>query len=108
MDTVENGTTTAHEEFADVPVTPATIATIIESATSSVPELALDEDGDGTIDATIIPNQPFDSLLYLQTMGKTVVSMNLAPSIEKDLLKKIDRMVQLIQQDKTETAREET
>lgn len=85
--------------FTDVPVTPLTVARI-DTTTTDAPQLILDVEGDGNDDYIIKPDTNFDPILYLQSMKQVVVSLDLKKAVEKNLLTKIDKLLELIKKGK--------
>ena len=89
--------------FTDIPVTPQMQGEVI-NATSSAPMLALDVDGNGTVDATTTPTQSFDPILYLEVMKTTIDSFDLKKAQEKTLITKINQLENLIKKGKIKNA----
>ena len=86
----QGGVVSASSTFVDIPVTPQMKGSVVSVASSTV--LALDIDGDGTIDATTTPNKAFDPILYIEIMKKTIDSFNLKKAQEKLLIQRLNEL----------------
>ncbi|MBP7805107.1 MAG: hypothetical protein KA052_02740 [Candidatus Pacebacteria bacterium] len=79
--------------FADVPVTEALKGQmVLDTTTQAEPIVAIDENGDGTIDTTLAPNNVIEQKMYFELLRTAIKSMNIKPKLEKDILAKIDRV----------------
>jgi hypothetical protein len=102
--------------FTDLPVTPLLKAELILApsitgiATSTnilTPQILLDFDGNGIIDASSTPSDAFDPLLHAQSVKAILSSLYSSSTVysslkKKGLLEKIDRMLHAIQTGKKE------
>jgi len=96
-DMIEVASTT----YADLPVTPLLLAsTTINPLNISAP-LNLDFDGNGKIDSQVAQSPVMDPLLHLDSMKTIILSLGLRQSIEKNILKKIERVRNLIKKGKS-------
>lgn len=98
----QDGAIIASSAFVDIPVTPEMKGSIIDTASSSV--LALDVDGDGTVDATTTANKAFDPVLYIEIMKKTIDSFNLKKGAEKLLIQRLNQLENKIKLGKIKNA----
>jgi pimeloyl-ACP methyl ester carboxylesterase len=104
IDETQGSTTIQHIEFTDIPVSPLTQASFSLSISTSTPQdsmLMLDIDGDAHTDYEIKSGQEFNPQIYLETLKISVKNMNLDLKAEKEIVNKIDKLLKLIQQDKT-------
>ncbi len=86
--------------FADISTSPFMKAIITIDTTGSIISFTEDIDGDGSTDATFQSGSQFDPILYLQLMKKSVIALKLPKNTERDLLRKIDAAIKLIQKNK--------
>jgi hypothetical protein len=112
IERVRNGSFVDAVVYKDLPVTPLTIAstTIVTAvseeslpaplASSSV-ALAVDIDGNGSIDLSATEKTDIDQATYLQLLRKTISSMKLNDNKVKNLLKRIDRLESIMKQGKS-------
>jgi len=98
-------------EYAMVPVTPLSVASLsvqsgssMDSLASTTSSLSIDEDGDGSVDATIKANQPFDPINYLEMYKKTISTIAGTLPRGKSLIKRIDKLENLIRAGKLKKA----
>ncbi len=84
--------------YADLPVLPATTATLAISPTST--SLSVDLDGNGTTDFTLAPAQEFDPVQYLTVMKNVLNSFTIDKGTKQSLLNKIDTTVKMLQKGK--------
>ncbi len=91
-ETVKSTTT-----FTDIPVTPELQATYDPHATT--PTLAVDSDGNGTVDFSVSPGENIDPTVFLQMFKKTIVSLKLPKIMERQLLQKVDKLIAIIKKD---------
>lgn len=93
--------------IADIPVTASTTITLSLDASGAPSVAAIDFDGDIVTDLTIMPmtgtttsfTAATDPLDYLAYMQNAVEGMDLDRSVEKQLLKHLERIQDLIQRD---------
>lgn len=83
--------------FTDIPVTPELQATYDPHATT--PTLAVDSDGNGTVDFSVSPGENIDPIVFLQMFKKTIVSLKLPKIMERQLLQKVDKLIAIIKKD---------
>jgi pimeloyl-ACP methyl ester carboxylesterase len=108
-----NGGTVASTTFADMPVTPLLTAELDLAPTTATSSqvLMVDNDGDGTIDATSSPHGPVDYYSddeaknkylqkYFQSIREIIMSLHLSPAKEKTELAKIDKILDLLKKGK--------
>jgi hypothetical protein len=99
----EDGYSPGVIQFVDIPVTDVTRGKINITSLAST-TLSLDTNGDNVIDIRIKPNSEADPLLYLEILKLNIKSFKLKPTIEKLLIKKIDKVIKLITKDKEKIA----
>ena len=93
--------TSSEFHWANVPTTPLMSATIsITPNSTAIPNLAIDVDGDGGIDAYLSAAANIDAGTFLFLMKKTVSALGLEKKIETKLLSKIDDVVKLLSKGK--------
>lgn len=85
--------------FMDIPVTAQTKAEVTLNATQ-IPELALDVNGDGSVDFNITPQTEFDPILFLQIMRKTVEGFDINKGQKQKIYSRIDDTIKVIQKGK--------
>ena len=79
--------------FADVPTSDTMKGEMtVDPTNQDEPTLAIDDNGDGVVDSTLTPNEPFDPALYFDLLRTTIKSLNLKPQVQKDLLAKVDKV----------------
>jgi hypothetical protein len=109
----ENGEVVDSVEYSGLPATPVMLASTHLSfntmgsgmSLASTSELLnLDIDSDGVIEASVKPNQEPDPKLFLDLIKKTLDKLGTKDSRVKELLKKINRIGNLLEQGKPELA----
>ncbi|MDD5050896.1 MAG: right-handed parallel beta-helix repeat-containing protein [Candidatus Pacebacteria bacterium] len=98
IERVVAGQSVATSTFADIPVLPSTLAMLSASATTT--SLIVDLDGNGTVDFTLLPQQDFDPIQYLQVMKNVVNTFTLDKGTKQSLLNKIDTTIKMLQKSK--------
>ena len=91
-------------QFTDIPVTNLTKGEVIvtENGTST---LSLDMNGDNKVDCILNSGEEPSPQLYLILLKQTIVSLQLPALLEKNILKKIDKVTQSITKEKLKTAK---
>lgn len=95
--------TSSTSYFRDIPVTPEMKGEFTFDS-SNQPELKLDITGDGTYDFFISSQNEFDPILYLEIMKQTISSLNLKESKKSNFIKRIDKVIKLINKGKIDKA----
>lgn len=62
--------------------------------------LNIDVDGNSVSDFSINPQEEFDPILYIEMLKKTIKTLDLKKSVEKQLLQKADKAIKLIEKGK--------
>ena len=102
-----NTEVTSYQAYADLPVTTNLIAQVsLDTATTSLAPLKIDEDGNGTFDQEVLPNTGASPLSYLMVLRATIIDMQLTPKLEKLLLMTIDRIALQLKKGKIDKATE--
>ncbi|MCK9352194.1 MAG: hypothetical protein M0P76_05405 [Candidatus Pacebacteria bacterium] len=89
-------TITASSTFADIPVTSATIATIVIGSMQNTGILQLDIEGDGIIDFSISPLQETNPVVSLGVFESVVKTLGLDKSVTQSIIAKINAVQQSI------------
>ncbi|MFA7216620.1 MAG: hypothetical protein WC095_01405 [Candidatus Paceibacterota bacterium] len=97
------GQTSETYYFKDILVTPQMKGEFSLSQMNG-PELHIDVDGDGINDFQIDPQDDFDPIFYLEIMKKTVQSLDLKENRKNNFIKRIDRVIKLINKGKIDKA----
>jgi hypothetical protein len=103
--------------YSSLPVTPLMMATTSVSTqqvgvlnpitlASSTPPLTIDVDGNGSADITVKANAPQDPTLFLESLKKTSVALIGSTKRLQDLLKRIDRLEDLVKKGKFKKLRD--
>ncbi len=103
---VQGDTVVGIQSFKDILVTPTLSGELVLSSTTPDVILKIDVDGDRADDFVLTPHSQFDPVLYLQIMRKTILSLDLKKNVENNVLKKIDKAIELIQKNKITKAGE--
>lgn len=97
----EDMTEVSNTVYTDLPVTPLLVAsTTLGPSVTSLP-LNLDVDGNGVVDIKAGPSKTMNPIIHLDAMKTIVISLHLAPKVEKNLLQKIEKVRLLVLKDKT-------
>jgi hypothetical protein len=101
---LDNGGVVATTTFADIPVLPATEATLTVAAQNQgqnpIGTLKVDLDGDGKEDLTIKPNEDFDASEYLTSIRQIISDLKMKQSLKDNLLKRLDHIMLLVKSGK--------
>ncbi len=89
VDEITGDQTTVSFRYPDLPVIPATVATLAINPDSTGP-LNIDVDGNGSVDVALNPNDAVDAGDSLQILSKIVNDLNVKAGIKKSLLAKIN------------------
>jgi len=104
IDRIVGGSYAGKIEYAHMPVTPLTIATmniLTGKPASTSPMLSIDLDGNSSADVVTAPKTQFDPLIYLEAIKKPIISLAGDLRKGKDLIKRIDKIESLIKKGKT-------
>ncbi|HET8581365.1 MAG TPA: hypothetical protein VFL98_02775 [Candidatus Paceibacterota bacterium] len=107
-----NGTTTTLATYSDVPVSTTTKATFTITATTTTPDISLDQNGDGVPDATVAPDgssQAPDQIV--SELEAAIQSLDIAKRYEKDLYrqaKKLGKLVTRLEKDDAKAAKQQS
>lgn len=115
VDRMEHGTYIDRIEYANIPVTPLTIAstTVFAKGSDNTQTLKLDSpatllnvdlDGNGSVDIKAKTQIEFDSIAYLEAMKVTIKTIAGNIKKGKDIIKKIDKIESLINNNKLRKA----
>ncbi len=86
--------------FADIPVTASSMATIsLQSLVASSTVLALDVDGDGSVDATISSGEGLSADDLVGLLKGFVSTLNLPEKKDKQLSKKIEKLQKVLEKE---------
>lgn len=107
-----NGNETSSTTIADIPVTASTTASFLIDPAGTPSPVAIDLNGDGTVDATITPAvgtttsfaSSVDPLDYLAYMRKSIAAMQLDREVERHLdtdLANLAHFIKFIEHDKS-------
>ncbi|MFA6601792.1 MAG: hypothetical protein WCT02_02940 [Candidatus Paceibacterota bacterium] len=113
---IQNDSVVDKIEYLNVPVTPLTVATtsvfsgslngsFVPLASTSATALNIDIDGNGSRDITVKPQTQYDELAYLEFIKKTLTSLTGNTPRGKLLLKRFDRIADLLKKGKVIQAR---
>lgn len=100
VEKVEGDSVVQELAFKDLLVTPLMSGEIIFTSTTSDPILNIDVDNDGNSDFAVTAQGSFDPILYLEMIKKIILTLDLKQNVEKQLLQKADKAIQLIEKDK--------
>lgn len=89
--------------FKNIPVTSEMKGEFVINQ-SNEPELKIDVSGDGIYDFTISPNDQFNPILYLQIFKETIKNLDIKQNRKNNFIKRIDRMINLINRGKINKA----
>lgn len=92
------------KSFIDIPVTPTTKASLNIDSGQLSETINLDVDGNGVTDIQVQAGNEFDPVVYLTVMKSVIKTFDLRKEQEKNLTKKIDNLIKLIQKGKIEKA----
>lgn len=92
--------------YSNVPVSESTSVSFSLSEENTPPTLLLDEDSDGTPDATIAPDSDVLSIAdLLAVLKETIVNLDISQKLKNKLLKKIDTLEKKIEKKKAKNAK---
>ncbi|HYC34655.1 MAG TPA: right-handed parallel beta-helix repeat-containing protein [Candidatus Paceibacterota bacterium] len=85
--------------YADIPTTANTEGELVFG--ENEPELQVDIEGDGDIDIELSPDEELTPVEYLELIKKTVLGLSINKNIKDKLLKRIDKLIKLLQNNQT-------
>jgi pimeloyl-ACP methyl ester carboxylesterase len=86
--------------FKDLLVTPLLSGEISMNTGTIEPILKIDIESDGIVDFQVSSGDTFDPVLYVDMIKKTILTLGLKKNVEKQLLQKADKAIQLIKKGK--------
>lgn len=89
--------------FKNIPVTPEMKGEFVINQLNEL-ELKIDVEGDGEFDFQINSQNDFDPILYLEIIKKTVQNLDLKENRKNNFIKRIDRVIKLINKGKINKA----
>jgi len=91
-------------EYINVPVTPATKAKLTIRTLEIMPELSLDVDGDGVVDAVLTGDEDSDILVSVEILKNIVTGLDIHKGLKKHIQKDLRKVMKELSRGKTEKA----
>lgn len=102
-----SGETLATSSFVDIPTNENMKGEILISKGSTSTkdiQINIDVNGDGENDFTVGVGEEFDPIIYLQILKKTVETLNASEKTKVEILRKIEKVIKSLEQDKIKNA----
>ena len=86
--------------FVDIPVATSSVVLVTNSSDIVNASLKIDMTGDGIYEKEIKPGVYKDPVQLLQSLKQRIVSLNMKPKWEKEIISKIDKIIKSLQKDR--------